>query len=747
MANEYAVQIKREVLEIRRKIEAKLRKLYEKAPVKCDEEWLLSDEFEVVEEVCDLADEYERIIKNMKTSFWGDNYWSPLINEYNSFIDDMGGFAGHFSKESECKGLFEGTAFGAIDQNLFSQIKQKRYEYVNRLEEVRNALNCANCLHAMKHGYPDLQYALWLKAESSGADEFIYHRDIYYRVTRFFNMDVFCAELYVYHLLNKNLMIKTIVGNYLNNKEMVKNQRDLDMLSSALAWMDRQEALKNVLVYMKKRSFNLTNARAAKLKELENRVFQETFEIASSNNDLNLAIYMMRSHMRSRFNPREVVVSKEKSPEFFSFLNDYTGIERINNSYKIKPQEKLTGAEMVRLYLMCNDAEEFDKRTCFVQSETLYLEGKQLNKKYYSEVTACHRVDIQNEIKWLNETLESPVDEIRWKRIWSYQVKELLKYAWYCAMMVKFDKTYSEDFKAVKRMFYRMVRFFDIHMFIAELEFIVNTQGKGLIEFQIDSYLKNDDLLKTQSDLDDLSVFLEYYDIHQEEKKVLQYMINHKMTLNSLQGQRLYYLNNHREDAPKNFEVQKERFSTTLHFDATSIEWRENEINEFFKELELLNKRLDYSLAVSLEDSDLVMSKGMKLAEYEKICRKLNHDFEEEYGEDEVKAVVTKAMILSDVNEEIEGLLVKIQECPTMNLLVHLMKIGKKLNIRFYILYTPQSSSTLTQKNQFHSMIKKVSPSLNVWEKSVKDTVLLSLQHILNESVSSVNQYGNSDEF
>ena len=104
-------------------------------------------------------------------------------------------------------------------------------------------------------------------------------------------------------------------------------------------------------------------------------------------------------------------------------------------------------------------------------------------------------------------------------------------------------------------------------------------------------------------------------------------------------------------------------------------------------------------------------------------------------------------MILSDVNEEIEGLLVKIQECPTMNLLVHLMKIGKKLNIRFYILYTPQSSSTLTQKNQFHSMIKKISPLLNVWEKSVKDTVLLSLQHILNESVSSVNQYGNSDEF
>jgi len=107
---------------------------------------------------------------------------------------------------------------------------------------------------------------------------------------------------------------------------------------------------------------------------------------------------------------------------------------------------------------------------------------------------------------------------------------------------------------------------------------------------------------------------------------------------------------------------------------------------------------------------------------------------------------MSAAIISENIKEELEGIYLEIDDCPTMKLFVNKIKIGKKLNIRFYTLYTPTNDDLNNQKNECMTLIKKISPTISVWEKSVKETVLLSLQHILNSNQNrNINHIRNDD--
>mgnify|MGYP000260047989 CR=1 FL=1 len=86
-----------------------------------------------------------------------------------------------------------------------------------------------------------------------------------------------------------------------------------------------------------------------------------------------------------------------------------------------------------------------------------------------------------------------------------------------------------------------------------------------------------------------------------------------------------------------------------------------------------------------------------------------------------------------------------------MAILVHIARIGKKLNIKFYTLFMPAGANANDQKQLAISLFKKLSPTASTWESSMKDSVLLIIQQILNSGTqtrtpTSTTTNNNNDE-
>lgn len=74
-----------------------------------------------------------------------------------------------------------------------------------------------------------------------------------------------------------------------------------------------------------------------------------------------------------------------------------------------------------------------------------------------------------------------------------------------------------------------------------------------------------------------------------------------------------------------------------------------------------------------------------------------------------------------------EGVLARTSVCNQLGIFVHIAKIGKKLNIKFYTLYMPEKEQLSNQKQKVMSIYKKINPMINMWEKTITETFLLAI--------------------
>ena len=231
------------------------------------------------------------------------------------------------------------------------------------------------------------------------------------------------------------------------------------------------------------------------------------------------------------------------------------------------------------------------------------------------------------------------------------------------------------------------------------------------------------------------------------EKQILEYMLSKQLPMSQKQQERLHSLNNGGGDAPKGHTVASSE--ENLYFDISSISWHDDEYKGFFENLAFEEKILQYSVAVRDEDKELMISKRVKLPEQTIVLDKIKSVFEEEYG-DTVTAKICRCCALSGTNQEnLEGILVQSNECKQLGVLVHMACIGKKFTIKFFSLFMPEVKDLNEQKQQLLSLYKKMSPSVTMWENSLKDTILIAFQQLLNELPSSntVVTNGNDVEF
>ena len=100
-----------------------------------------------------------------------------------------------------------------------------------------------------------------------------------------------------------------------------------------------------------------------------------------------------------------------------------------------------------------------------------------------------------------------------------------------------------------------------------------------------------------------------------------------------------------------------------------------------------------------------------------------------------MKVKSTICIILSGSGQEqIHGFITSSSECSHLGIVLHLASIGKKVNIKFYTLFLPDGLDSTAQKQQALSLYKKLSPTVTMWENSLKDTMLTAIQKLLNSS-------------
>ena len=231
---------------------------------------------------------------------------------------------------------------------------------------------------------------------------------------------------------------------------------------------------------------------------------------------------------------------------------------------------------------------------------------------------------------------------------------------------------------------------------------------------------------------------------YDSENMVLQYMLSKEMEMTPKMKQRLHDLSKGSK-SPK--EYSKTSSDEELYFDVSALAWQEDDYIGLFDNFAFQEKVLTYSLAVRDEDKELFVTKEIKIPSLIQVETKLKNIFKQEYG-DVVKSQIVSGKGLSGSDEEeMMGILISSDECQQLGVFTCLVKIGKKLNIKFYTLFMPKEQQLDKQRQQALSLYKKLSPSVFMWEASLKETTLLAIQQLLNiESGNSENHNSVVDE-
>lgn len=225
---------------------------------------------------------------------------------------------------------------------------------------------------------------------------------------------------------------------------------------------------------------------------------------------------------------------------------------------------------------------------------------------------------------------------------------------------------------------------------------------------------------------------------YKQEQKLLQGMLSSNMPMSAKAQERLHALNNGGGNAPGTHQAVSA--GDQFFFDVSAPAWQEAEYNSLFESLAFQDKKLTYGLAVRDEDNDLLLPAGVSLPGKDEMLAKFRASLDEEYGDQAEARNVECVMLSGSGKENMAGVLVTCSECRQLGIVVNLVRIGKKVNIKFYTVFRPEGLALADQKQQAISLSKKMSPSVSMWENSLKSTILTAIQQMLNSSAQGGGQ-------
>ena len=314
---------------------------------------------------------------------------------------------------------------------------------------------------------------------------------------------------------------------------------------------------------------------------------------------------------------------------------------------------------------------------------------------------------------------------------------EILYAAWFFAIEKPFS---ASDYHNAERLFDSIYVSKNIDIKLSDLYAKYKMGGEDALN---DSIKELTEVMYGKEFLTQICSGLMWMKAYKTEKTILQYMLSKGMEMPAKVQERLHSFSNGGGAAPDSFGVTSS--DNTIYFDVTALAWKEEQYIGFYDNLLFQDKVLTYSLAIRDEDKNLFIKQKINLPDIEDVLEKITKVFYEEYG-NEVSSRIVEAIALSGSGEEkIDGILSVPEECSQLGILVNIAKIGKKILIKFYTLFIPMGKDVSNQKQQTLSILKKLSPSVSMWESSMKDTILLAIEQLLNTDSGTGNNSINEE--
>lgn len=346
-----------------------------------------------------------------------------------------------------------------------------------------------------------------------------------------------------------------------------------------------------------------------------------------------------------------------------------------------------------------------------------------INKTYWNSVCDMQRSDAVDYVSNCSNLLRSN----QFSEIYAIDLEKILKCAWFFAI----EKTFSvSDFQLAESVFLKIYKDSHADLIIAGLYIKKKIGGVDVLPNSVRDILKNQ---YNPNILLLIASGLMWMNAYQSENVVLQHMLTSGMKMTQTAQERLHALTNGAGKAPSGFDVQSS--ASSFYFDVSTLAWKDEDYTGLFENLAFQDKVLSYSLALRDENKELFLPQGFKMLSTDVVLNKFRSVFSEEYESGVVAQSVNCIALSGSGEEKLDGILVFSDECKQMGVLIHIAKIGKKLIIKFYTLFMPIGSDLAVQKQQALSMYQKLSPSVTMWESSLKDTMLMAVEQLLNTSV------------
>lgn len=555
------------------------------------------------------------------------------------------------------------------------------------------------------------------------------------------------------------IIIFSIIGKNKKIKKEEETRKKEIQEENARKEKERQKEIQNFNENLRKHQNNL-NVQMKLIKQLESDVIQSTryFFCVRANNpkiyNFDIENIIMRSGNKWSF------MSYESYNSFHESL--FKVIEEMKKALKKMEREVSSMQETNRKLMKIANTENRFVATELEKANKIYEEALQLilNVEHIAESLIAFKINMYisppgrmmdekrygkiNEKYWdyiCNQNRNIATDLIRRTRNFldEAQVDEICKInidsVLACVWIFAIEKIVTSDFQAAINVFRTIYKEHYADIFIAELYAKKKVGGEASLRESIQNILK---LNLSSEILTLIASSMMWMNAYQCEQMVLQHMLVTGKEMSGKVQERLHSLTNGGGKAPNGFEIESS--DNIIYFDVSALAWRDDEYIGLFENLAFQDRVLTYSLAVREENKELFVSKGINIPDEKNILNKLKMVFEEEYGSD-IKVDTVNGIVLSGSGEEkMKGVLVVSEECKQMGILMHIAKIGKKLIIKFYTLFMPIDVTLMVQKQQVLSLYKKLSPLVTMWESSLKDTMLVAVEQILNTTAFGVEE-------
>ena len=384
-----------------------------------------------------------------------------------------------------------------------------------------------------------------------------------------------------------------------------------------------------------------------------------------------------------------------------------------------------------------NAFETFAKRINGTNVFTMFTASNYgiINKEHWSKIL---QMDIQqaDEVmsmysKWIKNLEYDKFSEIDinliWESVWIYAT----------------HRPYSaQKLHNAQDLFYSVYKKGVPDIEIAELYAINQFGAKDVLSEQVRSIIKG---TQFSPFLTTVASGLMWMGAYNEENEILSHILKSGQPMSEKAQERLHTLSTGGGKAPAAHEVDVNEGN--LYFDVSSLAWKDDEYEGLFSNLAFRGTEMSYSLAVRDQNTNVSITSGYPAPTLEGMLAKFKSSFLEEY-DDIVTAKIKNCVALSgNSKEQMQCIQVKSKECEQMRILVHITRIGKNLNIKLYTLFSPVGNEIANQKQQALSLYHELSPSVKGWEDSMKNTILRSIQQLLNQphNTNPVNQSNDDD--